>query len=293
MACFRWYGYAVAVSVCICASGCGQKKDAGVKEAEIIPVRVGRVEVREFAETIECVGDIKAQDEAVVYPKVAGKITEKMKAEGSAIARGEPLVYLDRDEVGMKFELAPVESPLDGTVGKVYVDRGTQVSAQTPVALVVDMDRVKIRLDIPEKYIPAVTAGQSADITVDAYPNRVFQGSVSSVSPVVDLATRTAAVEISADNGDHALKSGMFARVKLAVRTRGAARVILKESVMGTEPEAYVYIVRDGRAVMRAVKLGIRQGPYYEVAQGLEENEAVVIMGQQRLTDGARVLMGE
>ncbi|MDP2830659.1 MAG: hypothetical protein Q8O02_00205, partial [Candidatus Omnitrophota bacterium] len=133
-------------------SGCTPGK-AKEKPLEVIPVKVDKVKLRELSETLDYSGDIKAQDEAVIYPKVSGKIIEKVKEDGALINKGEVICYVDRDEVGLKFQKAPVESTLTGILGRVYVDIGENVTANTPVALVVSVDKVKIELDIPEKYL--------------------------------------------------------------------------------------------------------------------------------------------
>jgi HlyD family secretion protein len=273
-------------------SGCAKEQKVSQKELPI-PVKVMRLEEKEIAETIEYIGDIKAQDEAYVYPKVNGKIIEKLKEDGAHVGKGEVIAYVDRDEVGFKFEKAPVESPLTGVIGKVFVDIGSQVSTQTPVALVVDMDKVEIDLEIPEKYIPLISLGQEARVRVDAYPDEEFKGTVTRISPVVDVATRTASTAILIDNPAHKLNSGMFAKVSLIIREHKNAPVILKEALIGKEPDLYVYVVEGDKAALKAIKVGIRQGPYYEVTEGLKEGDLVVIMGQQRLRDGAVVTAEE
>lgn len=69
--------------------------------------------------------------------------------------------------------------------------------------------------------------------------------------------------------------------------------MILKEALFGKEPNSYVFVVENNKAVLRPIKLGIRQDAYYEVREGLKDNDQVVIMGQQRLYDGAAVSVEE
>jgi multidrug efflux pump subunit AcrA (membrane-fusion protein) len=263
------------------------------KAREVVPVKAVRVENRQMDEAIEYVGNIMAQDEATIYPKVSGKIIEKVKEDGTPVEKGETIAYIDRDETGLKFEKAPVESTLSGTVGRVYVDIGQNVTSQSPIALVVNADKIKIGLDVPEIYLPRVSLGQEAAISVDAYPGEEFKGVVTKVSPVLDLATRSAPIEITVDNPEHRLKSGMFARVRLILQRRQNALVILKEAIIGKEIEPYVFVVKDNKAYLRKITLAIRQGPYYEVKEGLREGEYVVIMGQQRLSDATEVKIEE
>ncbi|MFH1641193.1 MAG: efflux RND transporter periplasmic adaptor subunit [Candidatus Omnitrophota bacterium] len=287
----RWLLLVIFCLVLGILSGCQGRQVEKVEEPESIPVKVLKVKLQELSELLEYVGDIRAQDEAMVYPKVSGKIIEKVKEDGSPVEKGGVIAYIDRDEVGLKFEKAPVESPLSGIIGRVYVDIGQNVSAQTPIALVVNMDKVKINLDIPEKYLPRVSLEQQALIGVDAYPKQEFLGVVTKISPVVDLTTRSFPVEITLANTEHLLKSGMFAKVRLILKEHQDVAVVLKEAVMGKEPNFYVYVIEDNKAVLRKVSLGIRQGEYFEVRDGLKEGDLVVVMGQQSLKDNARVSM--
>ena len=279
----------ILISLLIFTLSCQPNVGKKQGQAAAIPVKVLKVKAAEILETLEYTGDIKAQNEAIVYPKVSGKIIEKVKEDGSVIKKGQALAYIDRDEVGLKFERAPVDSPLDGIVGRVYVDIGQKVTDQTPIAFVVDMDKVKINLEIPEKYLPKISLGQEAKINVDAYPQEEFLGRVTKISPVVDLSTRSAPIEIIIDNPKHFLKSGMFCRVELVINRYQDALAVLKEAVMGKAPDAYVFVVKDNYAVLRKVTLGISKGPYYQVTEGLSPEELVVVMGQQILKDGSPV----
>lgn len=273
-------------------TGCqGRTEKKNLQEA--VPVKVMRVKYQDLEEIIDYIGNVRAQDEANVYPKVTGKVIEKVKDNGDSIKKGEVICYVDRDEVGFKYERAPVESPLSGTVGRVYVDIGTSVSPDTAVALVVDMDRVKIDLDIPEKYLPSVSIGQEAQISVDAYPGEIFKGAVNKISPVIDISTRSSPIEIIVENPRHLLKSGMFAKARLAIQKRKNVAVILKEAIMGKNSNRYVYVSENNKAALRKIAVGIRQGPYYEVSEGLKEGDLVVVMGQQKLYEGADLRIEE
>jgi multidrug efflux pump subunit AcrA (membrane-fusion protein) len=283
----------IAVLLCsflaLSLPGCGKKGETVKRAEELIPVKAVSVGLQDIDKSLEYVGDIKGQDEAMVYPKVSGKIIEKVKEDGSPVKKGEVIAYIDRDEVGLKFEKAPVESPLDGFVGRVYVDIGSFVSTQTAVALVTDIRKIEISLEIPEQYTTKISIGQLAEIMVDTYPDKKFMGKVVQISPVVTLSTRTAPIKIEVDNIEHSLQSGMFASVKLIIDSKKNVPVVPKEAVMGRAPETFVYVIRGERAVLQKVVLGMKQGPVYEIRSGVKKDDLVVIMGQQRLVDGSRV----
>ncbi len=258
-------------------------------EDEGIPVRVQPAVERTLNRMLDYAGSIRAREQALIYPRVSGKIVARLKSEGHPVARGEALALVDRDEVGYDYEKSPVESSLSGLVGRVYADLGASVTPQTPVAQVVDIDAVEVEFPVPEKYVAQVAGGQLAELTVDAWPGQAFTGKVTQISPVLDLDTRTAPVEITVPNPGRRLKPGMFARVRLILETRPAAPTVLKEAVLGKDPDTYVFVVSNGTAMSRPVQLGLRQDNAFEVLSGLAAGESVVIMGQQRLHDGVAV----
>jgi multidrug efflux pump subunit AcrA (membrane-fusion protein) len=268
--------------------GC-QPKENQAKNQEVIPVKVMKVELKDLNYMLEYAGDIKAEDEAYIYPKVSGKIIDKVKEDGSLVEKGDAICYIDRDEVGLKFEKAPVESTLTGVVGRFFVDIGENVTTQTPVAFVVSDSKVKITLDIPEKYIPKLSLGQEAKAKVDSWPNEEFSGVVTKISPIIDVSTRSTPIEITMDNPERKLRSGMFAKVNIILEKRTAVPAIIKEATIGRDSSSYVFTIENKKAVLKQVSLGIRDGVYYEIKSGIKEGDLVVIMGQQKLFEGALV----
>jgi len=266
--------------------GCGKKPP---EEVTKVPVNVVKVKKGNIDEILFYVGDIKAQDEATVYPKVTGKIIEKIAKEGDSVKKGDVLVFIDRDEVGFKFEKAPVESPINGLVGRIYVDKGMSVSPNLPVALVVNMDVVKVKIDVVEKDLPKVKVSQKAKIRVDAYPNEVFEGRVVEVSPVVDLLSRTAPIEIEIQNSEHRLKSGMFARVKILTKEKENVLIIPRDAIIKEDSSNYVFVVKDSKVHRQKIEIGLCENNKFEVINGLNEDELVVTMGNIRLKEGDAV----
>ncbi len=270
--------------VSIFLTGCSQKSPQ--KKTSKIPVRAIEVKRTNLKEFLFYVGDIKAKDEAIVYPKVSGKIIEKIAEEGSLIKKGGIIAYIDRDEVGFQFQKAPVESPIDGIIGSVYVDVGTNVSTQTPIGSVINMDEVRVRVNVVERDLPKIKQGQLAKIEVDAYPDNVFKGTVKKVSPIVDLASRTALVEIKILNYDHKLKPGMFARVKILISVRKSALIVPRDAIIKKDSSNYVFVVKNNSVRKQKIEIGLRENNKFEAVKGLNEGELVVTMGNARLKEG-------
>lgn len=276
-------------------AGCERGKVPQKEVETAMPVKVVKVGKGNIREVLSYVGDIKAQEEIVIYSKVSGKLIEKRVKEGDRVKKGDVLALIDRDEVGFKFEKAPVTSPIDGTVGRVYLDKGTHIrpssnmSLGTPVALVVDMDTVRIKINVIERDFPKIKEGQRSEIKVDAYPGEIFTGEVERINPVIDLSSRTALAEIKIPNKDHRLKSGMFGRTEVITAKHEEVVVIPADAVTEEESSSYAFIVNDKKAHKRKLTLGIKQGNQVQVLDGIEAGEEIIIVGQKGLKDGSKV----
>ena len=253
---------------------------------EGIPVEVVKVIKRDLKETISYTGDIEAKERIEIYPRVSGKIIKKKVVEGDRIKKGQTIALVDRDEPGFKFEPAPVDSLLAGIVGRVYVDLGAKVTPQTPVALIVDMDRVKVKIDVVERDLPKIKIGQEAKIRMDAYPEQVFKGKIWKISPVVDLESRTAPIEILISNPKHLLKPGMFARVEIITKESKDTLIIPRDALMKEGDSTFVFVAKDNRALRKEVTTGMSQGNLVEIKDNLEPGEEVIVMGKTRVKDG-------
>lgn len=263
--------------------------------AEKVVVKVMPVKIEDLNFVLSYVGSLKAKDEINVFSKVSGKLVEYSVNEGEAIQKGETLALIDRDETGLKYELAPVESPISGIVGRTLLDKGANIlpssgiTGASSLAIIVNMDEMLVKLNISEPDIPYLKKGLKAQIKVDAYPDDNFWGEVSKVSEVVDSQTRTLPIEISIPNQDHRLKSGMFCRINIVASQHKNALVILQDALVQEIGQNYVFIVQDHTAKKRKVILGIREAHSIEVLEGLEEGQKVIVFGQQGLKDGTSV----
>lgn len=269
------------------AAACGRKTEQAAK-LDAFPVRVADVRRGDVEDVLTVVGSLKARDEATLFSRIDGKLVENLVKEGDPIKKGQPVALVQKDEVGVKYEPAPVPSTLDGVVGRTYLDRGADVALNTPVALVVDASSVRARADVPERYAGRVRLGQDVRVEVEAWPGRVFRGRVSKESPVVDPETRAAPIEVALDNADGRLRSGMFAKLTVVVERRSGAVVVPKEAITeGSGP--CVYVIKDGRAVKRELKLGLVTDAQAEALSGVAPGESVAVFGLYGLKDGSPV----
>jgi multidrug efflux pump subunit AcrA (membrane-fusion protein) len=263
-------------------------KQAETSRLDTFPVRTVAVERRDVEETIVLVGSVKAKDEATLFSRVPGKLLKNVLSEGDAVKKGQAVAQVERDEVGVKFEPAPVPSTLDGVVARVYLDQGENVTLQTPVALVVDTKQLFVRADVPERYAGRIRLGQDVSLRVDAYPGKAFKGSITRASPVVDSNTRTSLVEARILEGAAQIRPGMFGELHLVIgRAAGALSVPVDALTDGSGPA--VFVIRDGKAFKREIEVGLKTDKFAEVRKGLAPGERVATFGLFGLKDGAAV----
>jgi multidrug efflux pump subunit AcrA (membrane-fusion protein) len=275
----------------VSAAGCRNKdlEAFNMLEKDRFLVKTGKAEVMDIEDYLTLVGSIKAMDEAVLYPRVSGKLLKNLLTEGDAVTKDQAVALIERDEPGVVYEPAPVPSTLDGVIGRVYQDSGANVTQQTPIALVVSQGRVRVVVDLPERYVGKVYMGQPAHIKVDAFPDTSFQGKVYRVSPVVDTKTRSAAIELLVDNSTGRLKSGMFSEVRLVVGAKSGAIAVPSAAVLRENDKPYIFVPSGDTAVRREVTTGISNGDYTQIAGGLKAGDELITFGLYGLKDGSKI----
>jgi membrane fusion protein, copper/silver efflux system len=169
-------------------------------------------------------------------------------------------------------------APISGIVMDKPALQGLHFGAGDMLYRIVDLSTVWLLADVFEQDLAQVRPGQSATITVQAYPGRVFEGRVAFVYPTVNAQTRTAKVRIEVPNPDLLLKTEMYATVEIAAPAESATVLVVPDSaVLDTGTKQTVLVDRgDGRFEPRAVKLGARGGGYVAVLEGLRDGEKVV-----------------
>ncbi len=186
------------------------------------------------------------------------------------------------DVATTRLNYARITAPFSGTITKKYLDPGAVVSALTSTLFsLMDLDQMKIIINVLEQDIPRVTMGLEASVSVDAFPGKKFTGSVSKFAQAVDLATRTMAVEVDIPNPGHLLAPGMFATVSLNVGQKNDALTLPTQAIMKDDQGLYVYVARGDTARRARVGAGSEQNSRTEILSGLEGTEDVITTGQQ------------
>ena len=184
-----------------------------------------------------------------------------------------------------------LRSPINGVVTARNYDKGDMYNMAQPIFVVEQITPVKMLVNISESLFTQVHKGMEFDITVDAYPNEVFKGTVNLLYPTVNSSTHTFPVEVICQNADQRLRPGMFARVTATFGTNHSVVVpdvaVVKQQGSG---EHFIYVLNaDNTVTYTKVELGRRLGNRYEILSGIKEGDKIVTEGQIRLKNGVSV----
>ena len=185
---------------------------------------------------------------------------------------------------------ARITSPIDGIVVERNVNVGSTVGPGTSVANIVDISKLKIKVDLPESDVIRVKEKMPVIVTSDVFPGRSFEGSVSSISVKADD-SHTYTVEIILNNEKNLLKAGMFVNAIFQFASDGEKLIVSRMALVGSIKDPKVYVVTNNIAQLRTIEVSGVTGEYMEVTRGITEGENVVVVGQTNLTDSAEVIV--
>lgn len=233
----------------------------------------------ERAESLHSTRDIS--DAELESYRLAFRSAEAQKASAEAALR-----FAQRQLSDTK-----IKAPISGFIASRNVDLGERVDVGKPIANIVDLSSLKVKLSIPEEEIVKLRLNQPAALHIDSAPDIEFTGTVYSIGSKTETPMgHTYPVEVVVVNKNlDLLKAGMFARVSVKANTVRNALAISKESLVSDDARQVVFVVENGRAAARPVKLGIQTGNLVQVVSGLKEGDLVISFGQKNLKDGSPV----
>lgn len=182
-----------------------------------------------------------------------------------------------------------IRAPFSGFASLRTVSAGAVVQAGTEIATISDISEIKLDFPIPETMLSAVAQGQPIMAHAAAYPDRPFRGTVATIDPVVDPATRSVMVRAVLPNPDRMLKPGMLLTVAIEAAAR-TAPAVPELAVVGQGSDRFVYVVDGGNVAKRTpVKVGVRREGMVEILEGVRPGQKVVSEGVVKVADGAKV----
>ena len=247
--------------------------DASVQKADLDKARANLVLSKskfDRAEDLRKQGFISSQarDEAENNWKVAQAEAEIMQARVSKTA---------------------IVAPFSGTIGLRQVSVGDYVKEGQDIVNLEATDPLKVDFRVPEVALSQVKAGQTLQVTLDAIPDRAYDGQIYAINPLIDAAGRAVVIRAQVSNKDGRLRPGMFARVRLFTSEARDSAMVPEEAIFPVGDDKYVWKVVDNKAQRQKVEIGQRRDSRVEIVSGLGPNDMVVTAGHLKMRDGIAV----
>jgi RND family efflux transporter MFP subunit len=177
-----------------------------------------------------------------------------------------------------------VEAPISGVITSVSVEEGNFLSPGVPFMTLANLDEIYVEAAVSEALVNKFKPGDKVKVVVQALDKAEFTGVVETVDLVPNQA-KLYPVKILLTNKDNRLKPGMFAEVQLRNEYRENIIAVPVEAVIDNRSEQFVFVVEEGKAVKKPVKLGLTDGKMVEILEGLNEGEELIVVGQNYLAD--------
>lgn len=236
-------------------------------------------------------GDISKQ-QLDVYQKTVDQAEARYQAALENVRNLEAIVEEKRAALDLaKKQLSDTEihSPISGVVKEKAASRGEYLQPGKPIVTIVQIDPLRLRADIPEYAAASVQTGQTMTLTVEAFPQRTFTGRVLHIGPSLNEQTRALTVEAQVSNPNNLLRPGMFAKSNLITSKDATAIMVPRRAVQSIAGLNKVFVIDNGRAMERIVKIGTTDGDLVEVLEGVKTGETVATSNLDKLQDGSIV----
>ncbi|MBC8143738.1 MAG: efflux RND transporter periplasmic adaptor subunit, partial [Armatimonadetes bacterium] len=213
-------------------------------------------------------------------------VQENIAALGATVAAAEADLQAARTQV----KDLTLRSPLTGLVATRQAEPGAVVSPTTPLLSVQTVSRLWATVGVPEDTARRIAPGQSATVTLDAFPGERFTGRIERILPAADPQSRQFTVRVALDNSRSRLRPGTFARVSFVTQKATGVLTVPPEAVKEAKDEKFVLVAgADNTAQKRPVKTGLSDDKGVAVTGDLREAENVIILSQRDVKPGAKI----
>jgi len=269
-------------------------------------LRLAEANERRYAELVET-GDVAVsvydqyrtqRDTARARVNNARQLLESSintaRQSNQAIQSAEAAVESARSQVAIAQKAVTdtvIRAPYAGYISNRPIAVGEYVTPASIAATLLRTNPIKLQLQVPEADVPYINPGMGVSLEVEAHRDRKFAGQVSAVNPAIDPVSRAATIEALIENGDNALRSGMFATARIVRQGGSKAVFVPRAAVFGDEnTQSYrAFVIQGDTAKLRVVQIGQEEGDMIQILSGVGADEVVATSNLQQLYEGARV----
>jgi len=210
-------------------------------------------------------------------------------AELDARETGMQTAKADLDNAKLLYERCTIKAPISGVIRRLDAKVGLYLGVGDPIGRILQLDKVKAVIGIPESDITAIRYLPTVDITIQALGDLQVTGKNYFASSSPETAARLYRFELEIDNPDHSILPGMFVRANIIKQQRQDVLSIPFYSIISRNNEQYVYVERDGSVRKQNVQTGIMEQWMVEITDGLENGDRIVVEGHRDVEDGQKV----
>lgn len=232
-------------------------------------VNVARTNMERYKKALETGGVTQKQvdDAEMSYEDAVARLTQAKKNEQNTLLR----------------------APINGIINARYVEVGTYLSPGTKLFEIVNISKLKLKVNVPEQRVVQLHVGKEVPVTTNVFPGEVFNGKVTFIAAKGD-ATLNYPVEIEISNSGKQLKAGMYGTASFTLQSTEPVIFIPRSAFYAGVNSNLIFVMENGKAKQKKVVAGAVYGEQVEVKEGLNEGEKVIYSGQVNLVDGTPVV---
>ncbi len=278
--------------IAISSESVGNIESQGVKEGDIVTpgqelFRVDTTAIQTSYEQAVARRNLAVQElERIQNLRRDG--IESPQALDRAVANRD-VAQADVDAIRIRLDKSIVRAPIGGVADRVYRKKNEFVDVGARLVDIIQVDRVKAIVGIPERDVRGFAVGDTVAVNLDAHPGETFEGRIYRIAASADMTTRTFNTEIELDNAHGLLKPGMTVRARLLRGIYPDSVAVPIFSVLSIQNQRLVVVEENGVARIRPIEVGVLEGDRVQVTQGLKPGDRLIVVGHRDLRDGDRV----
>lgn len=220
-----------------------------------------------------------------LYDKGGATLTEVKNSEVKIMNS-----RLDYENAEMNLEKMNIRAPFDGVIVNLpHYSEEAKLNSGTSIVTIMDYSTMLLEINLPESAINEVKVGQKANITHYTLPKDTIIGEITELSPAISAETRTFKGKLMIDNKKMLIRPGMFVKADIVTESHNSTIIIPKNIVRNDRNRRTVFVVDQGIAIAKQVRLGLEDKTSVEVLSGLDKDDQLIIRGYETLRDGSKV----
>ncbi len=189
------------------------------------------------------------------------------------------------DNAALNLERCDIRAPIDGVVNQIYIEKGQYLSTSDKVAEILQMDRVKVEVGIPESDVDAVRRVDDYQVRIDALDGKIYSAKKHFLSNTADAMARLYNLDLMIENTTGEILPDMFARIEIVKQEVSEGISIPLYAVISRGETNIVYVVNSEKAHRREVELGLQEGWMVQITKGLKSGDKVIVVGHRDVND--------